>query len=412
MEEKTSKQPLSGLKVIAVENYFAGPYCSMILADAGAEVIKIERPGCGDSSRMMDPIIEDQSGRKTGGGYLRFNRNKKSLSLDLKREKGREIFKELIKTADVVIENFRPGFMEELSLGYDVLKEINPKHIYCKISGFGTNGGPYSKRPAFDIIIQAMSGLMDQIGYPDRPPVWAGIALADIYSGRVAASGILLALYNREKTGQGDFIDISMYDNLISLNERAIVVYSLTGEKVERGPHSHMVPTGAFKAKDGYVAFLVPVPEVWKRLCRAMGKEELIDDPRFAKTEIRFKNLDVLTKIIEGWMHDKTREEVVNIFLNAGLPAGPVQTSVDLLSCPQVKGRNILMELSDPVVGKFLIPDEPVKIKSLPKTPNNPPPQLGENTEEILRSYLNLGSEEINILKEDKVISFFEDKKL
>src|ERR1043166_3850210 len=245
-----NRKPLDGIKVLAFEIQVAGPYCTMMLGDQGANVIKVERPEGGDTARGGAPKIKNDRGVTQSGYFLRFNRNKRSLTLNLKSDRGRQIFRDLAKRSDVVVENFRPGLLDEMGIGYKALADLNPRLIYACISGFGSLDGylgPYSKRPAYDIVAQAMGGLMHTCGQADGAPTWLGVALGDIVSGMNAAYAIMLALYERTTTGKGQYIDVSMYDSMIGLAERSVTAYSLTGTVLQRGREPYMAPWGPFR---------------------------------------------------------------------------------------------------------------------------------------------------------------------
>ncbi|RMF97772.1 MAG: CoA transferase [Candidatus Schekmanbacteria bacterium] len=400
-------KPLEGIRVLGVENQVAGPYCTMMLAAQGAEVIKIEAPGRGDSAREMGPIIKNDKGDKFSGYFLRFNRNKKGITLDINSDKGKEIFKELVKKSDVVVENFRPGFMDKNGIGYKVLKEINPRLIYAAISGFGQMEGyegPYQKRTAFDMVVQAMGGLMHNVGEADGPPNWLGIALGDLYSGVMAAYGILLAIITREKTGEGQFIDSSMYDNIISLNERALTVYSLTGKVIGRGQESLVYPIGPFKVKDGYIAMIIPIESIWARLCETIGRPELANDERFNSGPKRAQNKDQLQPILDEWLKDKTKKEAEELLLAGRVPVGIVQDAKDIFECPHANARKMFPEIEQPPIGKVKVVDLPLKMSGVEKVQAGPAPLLGQHTDEVLTNVLNLSSDEIAKLREEKVI--------
>ena len=278
----TMQRPLSGIRVIGLEQYMSGPYCTMLLADAGAEVIKVERPGTGDPRRSIPPFAE-RDGATKAFGYMAYNRNKKSLALNVRSEAGQEILRKLVAVSDVVVENLRPGAMDKIDLGYDGMRTINPRLIYAMISGFGRLPGyrsDYANRPAFDIVAEAMSGVMDLIGFEDKPPTFTLYGLADVYSGMIAALGIMQALFMRERTGMGQVVDVSLTDNMLALNERMVALYSVTGKEPKRGRLEHLWPRGAFKCSDGYVALNVPDDIVWGRLATAVGRPDLVDDPR------------------------------------------------------------------------------------------------------------------------------------
>jgi CoA:oxalate CoA-transferase len=406
--DAVASKPLEGIRVLGFEIQVAGPYCTMMLADQGAEVIKIERPGTGDTSREMAPIIANERGEKNSGYFLRFNRNKKGITLDVQKEEGRKVFMDLIRVSDVLVENFRPGLMKKLGLDWDVLREVNPKLIYARISGFGTMPGyigPYSDRPAYDIIAQAMGGLMYTCGQRGGPPTWLGIALGDIYSGVLAAQGILLALIQREKTGRGQFIDVSMYDAMVSLAERSITAYSLTGQIMERGRERFIAPWGPFRVKDGWVALIVATEADWAKFCKAIGREDLIGHPRASSGPVRAENMDdFLGPIIDDWMMQHTKEEVVETLLAAGLPVGSVQNAKEIFECRHVAARKMLIEVEDPVLGPIKLVGPALKMSESPEAIANPAPLLGQHTQEVLTGVLGYSPQRIQELKGQGII--------
>ena len=399
-------QPLSGIRVIGMEQYMAGPYCTMLLADAGAEVIKIERPGSGDPRRAIPPFVERGDARKAGG-FMAYNRNKKSLALNIRHPQGQEIYKQLVAKSDVILENLRPGAMDKLGLGYEALRKINPRLIYAALSGFGRlpgYEGPYSDRPAFDIVAEAMSGIMHSVGFEDKPPSWTIYGLADLYSGLVTAYGIVQALFMRERTGEGQFVDSAMYDNMLSLNERMIALYSLAGQSVQRGRLQNLYPRGAFQTRDGYVALNVPDDLTWSRLCRAMGREDLIDDPRSHNGAARAANQAFLQPIIEGWLKTLTRQEATDRLNAVGVPTGPVQTAEDIFADPHVRARGMLMTIRDPDVGDYQFARSPLHLSAAPELPKNPAPDLGQHTRSILEALLGYSLSQIDELAAAGVI--------
>ena len=399
--------PLEGIRVLDLTHVVAGPYCTVLLADAGAEVIKIERPGAGEMARSLGPFVTNARGEKASGTFLRLSRNKKGFSLDLRKAEGKKIFKELVKIADVVVENFVPGVMERLELGYPMLKETNPRIIYASISGFGhvdIYPGPYVDRPSFNMIAQAMGGLMEITGEADGPPFDCGASVGDIFPGVLTAFGILLALRIRETTGFGQHIDTSMYDAMISLNERAILNYYLTGVIPTRGKEALLMPHGAFRTNDGYVAIAVFTHEQWLGLCRAMGRDDLAADPSLKTGIERAQRAAFLRPIIEEWTSQKGKNEVTKILLAEGTPAGPVQNARDIIECPQAQARNMIVEINDPVAGKIKLAGNPLKLSMVAEPPLNPPPMLGEHTEELLSGLLGMTSAEIERLSAEGVV--------
>ena len=393
-------RPLTGIRIIALEQYMAGPYCTMLLADAGAEVIKIERPGSGDPRRSIPPFAEKDGTRKAGG-FMAYNRNKKSFCLNVQSDEGKTIYLDLVKSADVVVENLRPGSTDKLGIGYKDLKIINPKLIYAAISGFGRlegYKGPDSDRPAFDIVAEAMSGIMHLVGFEDKPPSWTIYGMADVYTGLCTSYAITQALFQREKTGKGQFVDSAMLDAMISLNERMVMLYTITGEEPHRGRLKHLYPRGAFKCKNGYLAMNIPDDLVWSRLCKSMEREDLIDDVKSNTGTARAANGDFLGPIIEEWLSKKTRDEAEKILNENGVPVGSVYTAKDIFESEQVKARRSLIDIEDPDVGTYQFARGPVMLSNAPEIETNPAPDLGQHTHEILSSILGYSDEQINEL--------------
>jgi len=410
----TERRPLSGVRVIGLEQYMSAPYCTMLLADAGAEVIKIERPGRGDPRRSIPPYATDDKGQRVAGGFIGYNRNKKSLALNLRHEEGRQILRDLVRVSDVVVENLRPGAMDKLGLGYEQLRAVNPRLVYAAISGFGrleSYSGPYSERPAFDIIAEAMSGMMNLVGFADKPPSWTIYGLADVYSGLVTAYGIMLALYMRERTGEGQFVDSAMLDNMLALNERMVTLYSFTGKSPERGRMAHIYPRGAFRCRDGYLALNVPDDIQWARLCQAMGREDLKDDPRTANGTARAANTEFVRSIIEDWLANKSRSEAVGLLGEQGVPSGPVYTAEDVFKDPHIAARHMLVTVDDPVAGPRKYARSPLHLSAAPEIPTEPAPQLGEHSRAIVGELLGYGEAELERLLEQGVIGIGEEQR-
>jgi len=404
------QRPLEGIRVTGLEQYMAGPYCTLLLADAGAEVIKIERPGTGDPRRAMPPFAE-KDGKRKAAGFMGYNRNKKSLALNLREERGQEIFRQLAQASDVVVENLRPGSMSRMGVGQKEMRAFNPKLVWAIISGFGrmeSRKGPYSDRPAFDIVAEAMSGIMHQVGFADKPPSWTIYGLADIYSGQVAAYGIMQALFMRERTGEGQLVDCSMFDNMLSLNEAMAAVYSVAGQIPERGKLSNVWPRGAFQAKDGYIALNVPDNIIWGRLAKAVGREDLIEDERASTGPARSENAEYLQPIIEQWLASQTREEAVKTLNDTGVPCGPVNTAEDVFNDPHVKARGNILQITDPEVGSFGFMRTPPYMSSMPDLPVEPAPNLGQHTRDVLESILGYDGKDVDRLAADGVVQLGE----
>jgi crotonobetainyl-CoA:carnitine CoA-transferase CaiB-like acyl-CoA transferase len=385
----------------------SAPYCTLLLADAGAEVIKIERPGIGDPRRAIPPFAEGPDGARVAGGFIAYNRNKQSLALNMRSEDGKEIFRKLVATADVVVENLRPGAMKKMGFDYPDLRLINPGLVYATISGFGRlpgYEGPYGNRPAFDIVAEAMSGVMNLVGFADKPPSWTIYGMADVYSGMVTAFGIMQALFMRERTGEGQVVDSSMLDNMIALNERMVMLYSLTGQEPHRGQLRHLYPRAAFECSDGWLALNVPNDIVWQRLCQVMGREDLIEDPRSKDGSARAEHADFLDPIISGWMAGHTRSEAEEALNSHGVPVGPVHTASDVFDCPQVEARKMLISVEDPEVGEYKFARTVPMLSSAPEAEGRPAPRLGQHTRQILSELLGYDTAEIERLEKEKVV--------
>ncbi len=394
------ERPLSGIRVTGLEQYMAGPYCTMLLADAGAEVIKIERPGSGDPRRAMPPFVE-RNGVRKAVGFMGYNRNKKSLALDLRKPEGQEIFRKLATCSDVVVENLRPGSMDRMGLGYHAMKDLNPGLVWAAISGFGRLPefrGPYSDRPAFDIVVEAMSGIMHLVGFEDKPPSWTIYGMADIYTGMVTAFGIMQALFMRQRTGEGQFVDSAMFDAMLSLNESMVAIHSVAGQSPHRGKGRNIWPRGAYQTKDGYIALNVPDNIIWRRLCEALGREDLIEDERSRTAGARFDNAEYLTPVIEGWLGSRSREEAVETLNAAGVPTGPVNTAEDIFADPHVEARGMLMPIDDPEVGTFRFARSPLHFSNAPAPLVRPAPNLGQHTRSILEDLLGYDGGEVEAL--------------
>lgn len=398
--------PLNGIRVVAIEQYISGPYCTMLLADAGAEVIKIEQPKGGDPRRSIGPFAEDGDGQRSSGGFLSYNRNKKSLTLDLRQPEGRQALLDLAKVSDVVVENLRPGVVDKLGVGDRVLRAVNPRLIYAAISGFGrSGGGPYAQRPAFDIVVEAMSGIMQIVGFADREPTTTLYGMPDTYTGLVTAYSIALALIQRGVTGLGQLLDISMYDCMVALNERSVVNYAYTGVVPTRGVERVAGPRGAFKTSDGYVALSCPTDEIWARFARLIGREDLIANPETATGPARAARAAELRPVIEGWLADKGKDEATDLLMAAGVPAGPVQTMAEVFECPQIEARSTLLEVEDEVAGPRRVPRSPVTGSAMALPEAARPPRLGEHNRAVLADLLGYSELKLAALRVAGVIA-------
>ena len=394
--------PLDGIRVLDLTWVLAGPFASMVLCDLGAAVIKVERPGVGDVARFTAPIVNGESCY-----FFSVNRGKRSLTLDLKPERGREIFLRLVEKVDVVMENFTPGTMERLGLDYAVLSQRNPRLIYAATSGFGQTG-PDRFRPALDIVVQGMGGIMSITGEPGGPPVRPGASLGDITGGLFTAIGVLAALQDRERSGRGQMVDVSMLDCQISILENAFVRYFATGEvpKPLGTRHPLATPFQAFPTKDGYIVLALSwgVENQWELYCASIGRHDLIDDPRFDTPSLRTEHHDELEPQLVEAMRKKTTAEWLREFDAIGLPCGPLNNIAQAAAQPQVKERGMLVDVEHPVIGRLPLPDTPVKLSRTPGGIRGASPALGQHTDEVLREVLALSDDEIADLRRAAVI--------
>ncbi len=389
--------PLKGLRIIDMSRIISGPYCSMMLGDFGAEVIKIEQPKIGDESRVWGPPWL----KEVSAYFISINRNKKSLTLNLKMPQGVEILKRLVEKGDVLLENFRPGTMEELGLGYETLRKINPRLIYCDISGWGTEG-PYRDKPGLDVIVSAVGGLMAITGEPEGEPVKVGVPLVDVMTGIYAFGAINSALYLREKTGKGQKISI----NLLAIQMATLINIGsnfLNGGVLPQrwgSAHPNIVPYEAHRAKDEYLLFGVANERMWKSFCEMIAMPELQDDPRFVKNAERIKNRKVLCEIIDRKMLEKTVDEWVPLFDKAGIPCGPINTFDRAFQDPQVLYLGLVKEVNHPHYGKARVVGPPAAFSESKIEVRSAPPLLGEHNEEILAGLLGYPWEKMEELRE------------
>lgn len=393
-----SKGPLSGIKVVDLTQFLSGPFCTMVLADMGAEVIKIERP---DRPKASGPFL---NGERIYD--LSIMRSKKSITLNLKNVADKEIFLELVKKADVVIENFKPGTMDKMGLGYDQLRQAKPDIIYAAISGFG-NSGPYRERGALDMVIQGMSGLMSLTGEANGQPLRAGTSAADVFTGQYAISAVTAALYHREKTGEGQFIDIAMLDSVFSCLENAVINTCVFNKNPVRVGNRHptSVPFTTFPTSDGDIIITCSRDAAFYKLCEAMGCPEMITDERFSSAEARRQNRDLLELEIASFTKKHTLEECETILNNFEVPNGRINTMLMVCNDPQIIARNMLVEVEHPVAGKYKMPGSPIKFSCDPVPEYRPAPTLGQHTREVLSNMLGLSDEKIDeVLAEQSIL--------
>ncbi|WP_293605642.1 CaiB/BaiF CoA transferase family protein [Polaromonas sp. UBA4122] len=374
--------PLVGVRVLDVSQVMAGPYACMLLADMGADVVKVEPPGVGDQTRGA-------MGFKLKGndsmGYLNMNRNKRSITLNLKTEAGRQVLFRMVRDADILVENYRPGVVKRLGIDYETLSAINPKLVYASISGFGQSG-PWANRPGFDLMAQAMSGIMSVTGYPGGPPVKAGVPVADIGCALFASYAILAAYIGAKTTGLGQHIDASLFDSALAFSVWDISQYWGTGEPPEPlGTANRMsAPYQAVKAADGYFVMGATSQKLWKQLCNTLGREELIEDPRFATVALRLANRLELIAQLEESFAKRSSEEWIDDLLAVGIPAGPILTYPQAFESEHGKHRKMRMEIDHPVEGKVPNIGFAVKFLGTPAQVRMPPPLLGEHTDAVL----------------------------
>lgn len=399
------KKPLSGIRVLAAEHFRAGPTASLLLADAGAEVIKVEPLGGGEAARGL--VLKDEQGHPVPVLITSLCRNKKSITLNLSTQKGKDLFKELAKRADVVLENMRPGVMDRLGLGYSNLAKVNPRIVYASISGYGHTDiykSPYWDWPAMDPLGQAMSGFMYTSGEDETPPIYNVSILADTVPGMLAAYGIMVALFHRNLTGQGQHVDISMYDSMVFLNNYRVICAALTGSRVPRNLVTS-APLGAYKARDGYFALAVAGEPIWRRLCKVMGREDLLSAPEMRDGQTRARHeKTMLRPLIEEWAQDKSVAEVCSALREQGVPTSPVQDELSLLNCPHLKARKMLVECPTPSGGKVATPGNPIKLSAVPEEEPEPAPELGQHNREVFGKLLGYTEEQIDKLKSEGVI--------
>jgi len=390
---------LSDIKVLDLTRVLAGPYATMLLADLGAEIIKIEQPEKGDDSRAFGPYKNGESAY-----FMSINRNKESITLNLKAPEGKEILKELVKQVDILVENFRPGTMEKLGLGYDVLKEINPRLIYASSTGYGQTG-PYSQRPAYDAVVQAMGGIMSITGQPDGVPTRVGTSIGDITAGLFCAAGILAALHERERSGVGQMVDVAMLDCQVAILENAISRFEFTGEIPHPigNRHPSIVPFEPFDTLTTPIMLAAGNDRLWVTLCGLM-ELDLADDPRFKTNPLRNENYTALRPILAERFMTKTAEEWQQMFDDAGIPCGPINTVDKVVTNEQVIAREMILEVEHPTAGATRIPGIPIKLSRTPGEIRLPAPVLGAETEKILTRCLNLTPEQIAALREKQVI--------
>ena len=384
--KRLPKPPLAGIRVIDLTRVLAGPFCSMSLGDMGAEIIKVEEPDKGDDTRGWPPFA---GGEATY--FMSVNRNKKSLTLNMKAPEGQSILRRLIAKADVVIENFRPGTMERLGFGHEALRRLNPRLIYCSISGFGESG-PESSRPGYDLIVQGESGVMDLTGFPDGPPVKVGNSIGDLVAGMAAAQGVTLALLARSKSGKGQKVEIGMLDVMASLlTYQAGLYWNAGGKPARRGnQHPSIVPYEVFQAQDAYMTLGVANNSLWERMCAAIGRDDLAKDPRFDSEAKRVTNRDALIPALNAEFGKRPAADWLARLDKAGVPAGRIKSVAEVCESEHLRARGMFVKLNHAKAGAVTAMGVPIRLWETPGAAQAPAPLLGQHTDEILSSLLRI----------------------
>lgn len=377
-------QPLNGIRVLDLSRVLAGPYCTMVLGDLGADVIKVESPNGDETRSWGPPFAEDESAY-----YLCVNRNKRGIVADFKTEQGREIVRELIRRSDVLVENFRPGSLARFSLDFETASALNPTLIYCSITGFGQTG-PLRDKPGYDFMIQAMGGLMSITGEPDGEPMKVGVAAADLFAGQNAVIAILAALQARQHTGKGQHLDISLFDSQVGMLANVASNFLVSGNLPRRygNAHANIVPYQSFRASDGWLVIAVGNDKQFAKMCEVIDTQELANDARFAANAARVQNRDALIAILEPVFKRKTVNEWLSL-IGDEFPCGPINDLEQVFSMPQVEAREMLIHVGHPEIGDLRLVGSPLKFSETPVGYRLPPPRLGEHTEEVLRELLD-----------------------
>lgn len=390
---------LDDVRVLDLSRVLAGPYCGMMLADMGADVLKIEEPEGGDESRTWPPFMAGEA-----SGYLALNRNKRNLTLNLKTREAQEILKKLAARADVLIENFRTGTMESFGLGYDVLQKINPRLIYCAVSVFGRSG-PYKDKAGYEALMQAFSGVMSITGDPDGPPLRCGVSFLDLGTGMMAAYGVMTALFHRERTGVGQKVEVSLFETALSLMSYHAVGYLLDGNVPQRQGSGHpmIVPYQVFQTQDGEMFIVGSNQRLWTRLCQALRREDLLQDARFGSNMERVKYRHILVPILQGETQKYPTVELNEMLDKAGIPCAPVNTLDKVLTDPQIMAREMIVDVPHPRIADLKLLGVPIKLSDTPGDVRMPPPLKGQHTEDVL-SELGYSEADIRAFRERRVI--------
>jgi crotonobetainyl-CoA:carnitine CoA-transferase CaiB-like acyl-CoA transferase len=395
--------PLKGLRVLDLTRVLAGPTCTQMLGDLGAEVIKVERPEAGDDTRGFAPPFVPNT--KESAYFVGVNRNKKSVTLDIAKPEGQAIIHQLLGHCDILVENFKVGALAKYGLGWEQLRQQYPRLIYCSITGFGQTG-PYAPRPGYDALIQAMGGVMSLTGEPKGSPQKVGVPVADLFAGLYGCIGILAAVNHRHATGQGQQIDIGMLDTHVAWLANQGMNYLATGENPPRlgNQHPNIAPYQEFPTKDGYIILAVGNDPTFERFCKAFGQEQLLSDPRFATNPIRVANRDLVTATLTPVMQSKTTAEWITLLEAQKIGCGPINTLKEVFADPHVVARNMVVEMPHASGETVKVIANPVKLSATPPDYRSPPPVLGQHTEEVLGGMLGLSAAEIATLREKGIL--------
>ncbi|VBB08326.1 Hypothetical protein LUCI_3670 [Lucifera butyrica] len=386
-------RPLSGIRVLDLTRVLSGPYCTMLMADMGAEIIKIEQPGNGDDSRSFPPFE-----RGISAYYANLNRNKKSVALDLKDEQAKKVLRDLIKVSDVIVENFKPGTMDKLGFSYDEVKAINPQIVYASISGFGQTG-PYKKLPGYDVIAQAMSGMMSVTGWPDSAPTRTGTAIGDILAGLNCCIGILAALQGRVSHRHGDRIDVALVDCSVSAMETINEIYMVENRMPQRigNRYEFIYPYDSFQASDGWVVIAVGNDALWKRFCEVTGHDDWFAIEKYKLNKDRVQAHEELQKLVTAWTREHKVKEIISLLQSNSVPCAPINTVADVVEDEHIaKAREMICEIDHPVDGKMKITGCPIKFTESAQFNYSKAPTLGKDTKDVLANLLKMSSDQID----------------
>jgi formyl-CoA transferase len=397
-------QPLQGIRVTDLSRAVAGPYCATILGDLGADVIKVERPGRGDDSRGWGPpFVGAPYGPYPGEStyFIAFNRNKRGITVNLKRPEGQEIVRRLARASDVLIENYVTGTLEKFGLDYETLRELNPRLVYCSVSGYGRTG-PYAERPGYDFIIQAEGGMMGIVGPEEGPPYRVGVPIVDITTGMFATVAVLAALRARDQTGAGQLLDISLLDTQAALLTNVASNYLVGGAEPRRlgNAHPNITPYEAFRARDRWFVLGAATERQWALLCEAIGRPELKDDARFATNEVRIANREALIALLSAVLSTRDADAWLTDLRAAGLPCAPINAVPDVFEHPQRGARGLTLPVDHPTIGALQLPGFPYKLSQTPAEVRQPPPLLGQHTDQVLTELLDYSSADVAALRE------------